>query len=316
MVSRSAQDAVTALVASIERLEPVEQPHSNALRRRWPDNGPGWISNWGRELGRDLANAARALERAEGLGSGPDGVVEIENALWRVAAAREKLHAVIALGLGVPALALKKNRKGIRRFEADRKKNRKRLKSIVPDHPVARELLRLDDQLSQHRFLALRHQLTHSLAPILTWRSLVLFEVALIENGHVLGYTGRHLGRPRKYRAQPRLNSSSLEPWSTERRRSSFSQTPQPDSQSCSGRRGGSSRHRFSGRSVRLVNCFLIDEWRARRAVTRTVSANGHALSSRAPTASPRDSSTANSRVRCPRGRRASLRRRSRYRHP
>jgi hypothetical protein len=58
----------------------------------------------------------------------------------------------------------------------------------------AQALLEIDEQIGNHRFLELRHQLTHSLAPILAWQSLLWFEVAQIDQkGGVVAYSSRHL---------------------------------------------------------------------------------------------------------------------------
>ena len=147
-----------------------------------------------RSFGRDLRNAETALDRAGSAGATDEGVAEVENALWRVDAAFEKLHDIVALGFGVPALKLTRNKQGIKRFESDRRANRKRLRELAGAHPAAETLLDRDEQIGSHRFLELRHQLTHSLAPILAWQSLLWFEVAQIdEKGNVLDYEARHL---------------------------------------------------------------------------------------------------------------------------
>jgi len=186
--------AIGKLVDVITNLEPRVEPRTPELRSAWRDLGSTWTAEWARSLGRDLTKAAAALDRARTIGATEDGAAEVENALWRVEAAYEKLHDVIALGLGVPALELTKNRKGIRRFESDRRANRKRLRELTDRWTVAQTLLDLDQQIGRHRFLELRHQLTHSLAPILAWRSLLWFEVAEIDQrGGVVAYSSRHL---------------------------------------------------------------------------------------------------------------------------
>lgn len=193
-MSEDVGSATSKLIDAITNLQPEEEPNTVELRSAWRDLGATWTEEWARSLGRDLTNAAAALDRAETAGATEDGVAEIENALWRVDAAFEKLHDVIALGLGVPALKLTKNRKGIKRFESDRHANRKRLRELATQHAVAQALLDVDEQIGNHRFLELRHQLTHSLAPILAWQSLLWFEVADIdEKGGVVAYSSRHL---------------------------------------------------------------------------------------------------------------------------
>src|SRR5947208_817403 len=129
-MSEDVGSATSALASSIMNLQPEEDPHTVELRPAWRDLGAAWTVEWAKSLGRDLMNAAAALDRAEAAGATEDGAAEVENALWRVDAAFEKLHDVIALCLGVPAFKLTKNKKGIRRFESDRRANRKRLREL------------------------------------------------------------------------------------------------------------------------------------------------------------------------------------------
>jgi hypothetical protein len=186
-------DPIATLVAAIEQLGADLLPHSPGLRAAWPAVGRQWIAPWAVELGRDLGLASESLDAAAEAGPGPDGVAHAEVALWRFAAARELFHAVVALVLGVPALRLTKRKKGIQRFEPDPRANRARLRDLARDHPVADDVLALDEALARHRFIRLRHQRTHSLAPILEWRALVWFEVAELERGSVMRYDGSSL---------------------------------------------------------------------------------------------------------------------------
>ena len=186
-------DPIASLVAVIERLGAEHLPHSPGLRPAWPDFGRQWIAPWAVELGRDLGLAGESLNAAAEAGPGPDGLAHAEVALWRVAAARELFHAVVALVLGVPALRLTKRRRGIQRFEPDPRANRSRLRELSAEHPAAAGVLELDVKLSRHRFVQLRHQRTHSLAPILESRALVWFEVAEVERGGVSHYAASSL---------------------------------------------------------------------------------------------------------------------------
>jgi hypothetical protein len=191
-IERVATQLVDALLEL--RIDPDNLPQTNELRSTWHDLGAVWAVEWARSLGRDLANAAGALERAKAAGATEDGATELENALWRADALFEKFQDVIALGLGVPALKLSTDQKRIWRFESDRKKNRKRLHELAAERPIAKELLEVDVLIASHRFLKIRHALTHSLAPILGWQSLTRYELAEIdEKGGVLFYVPYHL---------------------------------------------------------------------------------------------------------------------------
>lgn len=188
-----AHSADSDLVAAVKALRPDTLPHSDGLRSSWADLGGAWISRWAESLERDVQLADEALRRGEEHGATDDGAADVEHALWRVNTAYEKLHAVIALALGVPALSLKANKLGIRRFEPDRKQNRKKLRELTAESEAS-ELLKLDEQIHNHRFCALRHALTHSLAPILAWESLMWFELGEVdERGGVIGYSAHHL---------------------------------------------------------------------------------------------------------------------------
>ena len=84
----------------------------------------------------DLVEAIRSLpvDRAEAAGATDEGATEVENALWRVDAAFEKLHDVIALGLGVPALKLDTNRRGIRTLLVSQVCREKQSSSMIFPH--------------------------------------------------------------------------------------------------------------------------------------------------------------------------------------
>lgn len=181
------------LVGAIDALSPEVPPHSQELRQGWRDLGGMWLKRWAEALERDVRLASAALDRASALGATEHGATEVEHALWRVDAAYEKLRDVIALGLGVPALQLSKDRKGIRRFESDRSEVRKKLRVLEDNLPTAKALLQIDESLHNHRFRELRHAVTHSLAPILMWESLVWFEVGEIDERSVVAYSSHHL---------------------------------------------------------------------------------------------------------------------------
>lgn len=140
------------------------EPHGTRLVGRGHSIGPG----------RSVVifvSPQKALTARRSFGAVDAGEPEIENALWRIDSAYEKLHDLFALGLGVPTLRLRKDRKGILRFESDRRRNRRKLREV--DVPAAKELLTLDKEIFNHRGLELRHQVTHSLAPIRAWRSFI-----------------------------------------------------------------------------------------------------------------------------------------------
>jgi hypothetical protein len=185
-------EQVDRLLDALRGLRADELPNADGLRASWHDLGVTWSLDWARAYGRDLRLAAESLDRAQELGPVDTGEAKIENALWRIDSAYEKLHDLIALGLGVPSLRLRKDRKGILRFESDRRRNRRKLREV--NGPAGTDLLKLDEEVFNHRGLELRHQMTHSLAPIRQWRSLIWFEQAEVdERGGVVSYHGMNL---------------------------------------------------------------------------------------------------------------------------
>jgi hypothetical protein len=64
-MSADVGSVTTRLVDAITHLEPEEEPHTVELRSAWRDLGATWTAEWARSLGRDLTNAAAALDRAD-----------------------------------------------------------------------------------------------------------------------------------------------------------------------------------------------------------------------------------------------------------
>jgi hypothetical protein len=95
------------------------------------------------------ASPRQASIRRTALGAVDEGEAEVENALWRIHSAYDKLHNVVALSLSVPSLRLRKDRKGVQRFESDRRRNRAALRGL--DSEAASKLLEIDVQIWNHR---------------------------------------------------------------------------------------------------------------------------------------------------------------------
>jgi hypothetical protein len=68
----------------------------------WPDLGRAWIVAWALEPRRDLRTIGNELEAAAAASSEDEALTPLENALWRLGAAREKFYAVVALAFGGP----------------------------------------------------------------------------------------------------------------------------------------------------------------------------------------------------------------------
>lgn len=184
---------VTVLRAAVMALayDRTRAPRAEQLRTAWPELGRAWIAIWVAELARDLRTVSADIARAEGA-SDDDTVVEsLENAFWRLAAAREKLHAVIGLSLGVPCLEIGEDAKQTIRFRPDERLNRTRLQDLVGSCSAAKTVLDKDATAKSNE--RLRHLVAHSLAPILKAHSLTWWEQAIVREGRVVGAVSHHL---------------------------------------------------------------------------------------------------------------------------
>jgi hypothetical protein len=188
-----AEEALAALLAAVEglRYDSSKRPASDQLRMAWPDMGRAWIAEWVRELGRDLRSIGIDLAAAAAAPSEEEALTPLENALWRLGAAREKFNAVVALSFGIPSLHIGRDNKQTLSFRPSSDACREKLRELQAQHQSARRILDLDGKLKQS--LLLRHQATHSLAPLVKSHSLTWYEAALIERGGVMHYLAFHL---------------------------------------------------------------------------------------------------------------------------
>ena len=192
-VHAKAEQATAELVAAIDtlRYDGSKRPASDQLRMAWPDLGRTWIAEWARELGRDLRTVASDLNTAAAAEVEADALRPLENALWRLGAAREKFYAVIALAFGIPSLQIGDDKKQTLSFRPDNELCKAKLRELLHDHEPARRILDLDGKLRQS--LLLRHQATHSLAPLVKSQSLTWYEAVLIKRGGVWAYMAYYL---------------------------------------------------------------------------------------------------------------------------
>lgn len=173
------------------RYDGLKRPASDELRMAWPDLGRAWVAAWVVELGRDASLVAQGLEAGRVAATDDDALTPLENAAWRLGAAREKLHAVIALSYGLPALHIGDDAKQTLSFRPSADDTRAKLRELRSASSAAEALIQADGQLKGA--LLLRHQVAHSLAPLIKAHSLTFYEAALIEGGGVRGYLSLHL---------------------------------------------------------------------------------------------------------------------------
>jgi hypothetical protein len=168
-----------------------KRPASMELGSAWPELGRGWIAEWVTELERDAATVSDDLRAAREGANEDEALVPLENAAWRLGAARTKLHAIVALFFGVPSIRIGEDKNQTISFRPSMVETRAKLRELRSASDAAKRLIDADGQLKAA--LLLRHQVAHSLAPLIKAHSLVLYEAALIERGGVTHYLSLHL---------------------------------------------------------------------------------------------------------------------------
>src|SRR5262249_12961153 len=96
-----------------------------------------------------------------------------------------------ALIFGVDSFRIGGDKAQTLRFTPDIEETRAKLKGLAAVHPAAADVLRHDATLNGS--LLLRHQLAHSLAPMIDPVSLTLYEVGVLRRGGAEWYEVRHL---------------------------------------------------------------------------------------------------------------------------
>jgi len=173
------------------RYDGSKVPHNNELNSAWPDLGRSWVAAWVVELGHDAVTIAADLRTARAAKTDEDALTPLENAAWRLGAAREKFHAVIALSYGIPSLRIGDDAMQTLTFRLRIEDTRAKLRELRGASEAASRVINADGRVKAA--LLLRHQTAHSLAPLIKAHSLLWYEAALIERGCVDHYLSCHL---------------------------------------------------------------------------------------------------------------------------
>lgn len=183
-------DLIEKLTAAIESMPTGALPPSE-LSYAWPAIGRQIPIGWLKEIDRALRLARKQLAAAESAGPTDDGRTEVEHAYWRLGSARDQVRMLIALLLDVPCLYVKRRRFVSLKPEWDDVKKALGLLD-AQGHGMARDVVQLHGRLGGK--LLIRHQQSHSLAPILAAPSLVHFEVGHIRSpGGVYGFRAHQM---------------------------------------------------------------------------------------------------------------------------
>ena len=176
-------------VAACSRRCPRELDEVAAKQRPQKSLATGiqWAVHWVKQLERELEIANSLIESAAAAKDPADeGQVDLEHAFWRLGSAHDKLLVIAALVVG--PVTLERRGQSVA-FRPSRKETLKRLAARGSEH--SKPFLRLMG-CTRPRLL-LRHQQSHSLAPITGPHSLIWIEVGEVEAGGLIGYSGRSL---------------------------------------------------------------------------------------------------------------------------
>jgi len=185
---------VDALLAAVEAMS-IRPP--NRHRQTLPLLARGVILDWVKDLARTLDRGQRALQTATQQPMTDDGQAALEECLWRVGAAREKLKAILCLCFAVPTVHPWKAKgasypRGVR-FWVEWSDLEARLIKLSEVHQVARDVLRMLDELQDHPGLTLRNEISHMLAPIQGAPVLAAFDLVECEDGKIIAQTPRYI---------------------------------------------------------------------------------------------------------------------------
>lgn len=154
----------------------------------WDDILRMTLDGWVEALGRDLRRAVVALDSAEARDDAPndDQVAALEECLWRVASASDKIDAVISLAFSGDPFVVVADKPAEMTMRPSRDRNKAALKRIGSD--AARQLVEARAALTGERSRLRRHQLMHSLAPIDALADLGVFIRVHHRDGRIFGF--------------------------------------------------------------------------------------------------------------------------------
>lgn len=212
----------TELLATVESVWSAEQvPADDHMAVAVAMMGRGVLREWVLDLERRLTEVAQSVDRAEKRGL-PDGLVDAENALWRLSLARKSLQALCFLVFGVRTMQpgfIHKNGRPIKEpvkkaveCELHADQLDRRLRQLSTDHPLAGELNALLIELAEHDAITLRDETTHSLAPIKNAPALCYFVVDDVDGDRLIESRELRFLWPRRMNDKPGITAAELWP--------------------------------------------------------------------------------------------------------
>jgi hypothetical protein len=170
----------------------------------WGQIGRGVIAGWVQALGRDLDLVSRALGRARRCSMKERGIQAMEEALWRLDSAREKLHAVISLALGIEHLDVGVDPVQFKTYP-------RKIGTVLRDRndPIATELDAVGQNLATLRAIVLRNELSHGVAPLTQVAMRCDFEAVALRDGRP-GEWRNYVDYPPSWRKHDNIKPETL----------------------------------------------------------------------------------------------------------
>jgi hypothetical protein len=162
MLTHASRRLHAQLVAAIRTLSPIPDDEATVTTADTTT-----LVAWADVLVRDLSIVTNRLDACAADDSGyADSITSLEEAWWRIAAARVKIGAILTMALGLPALRIEKNDI---RFKPDEKRLLGRLREIGKRDPDALRLVAALASVMPAKDM--RNHLSHSYPPV--WDSVV-----------------------------------------------------------------------------------------------------------------------------------------------
>lgn len=146
------------------------------------------LDGWAAGVERDLRRAEGALAAASQVACAPadDDVAALEECLWRLMAATEKIDTLIALAFGATALVVANDSATSLTMRPSRERNKAQLQAI--GSASALRLVEARSALAGERARLRRHQIMHSLPPLDQLDDLAPFIRVHHRAGRIFGY--------------------------------------------------------------------------------------------------------------------------------
>ena len=192
--------ALARLESAIAQLEAETEEAPRDLNSFWVDCVRISAGAWARELLRDLRRSERALGEVAVASDAPpsdDQIASLEETLWRLSAAVEKIDAIIAIVFGPAGIELYDATARSIRFRPSFDDNSDRLREIGTT--ATEHLRKARAKVEGERALLRRHQLVHSLVPLVDLHDLVCYVLVHHRDGRIIpgGYELGRLGPER-----------------------------------------------------------------------------------------------------------------------